>query len=76
MRLERAISILAAAVPPRQGATKKRQCLGCGRQFRSRGIGHRICKRCSQKHEKAGRYSALRGLLKEETHEGSRDEGG
>jgi len=76
MRLEKAISILAAAVPPRQGATKKRQCLGCGRQFRSRGIGHRICNRCSQNHEKVRRRSALPGLLKEETHEGSRDEDG
>jgi len=27
--------------------TKKRNCLKCGKQFESKGVGNRICPKCS-----------------------------
>lgn len=32
--------------------TKKRECLKCGKRFKSTGIGNRICQTCSVVNEK------------------------
>jgi len=37
----------------RKPENKKRKCLGCSRQFISRGTGNRLCSNCSHKAERA-----------------------
>lgn len=42
----REINYMRKLVGMKKIQTKMRECLNCGKKFRSRDIGHRICDKC------------------------------